>query len=59
MAVAARRTSKAIIYRRRTHYNVEVPGMNPCPNCGELKKSHHVCPACGQYDGKEVISKEA
>lgn len=27
-----------------------------CPNCGELKKSHHVCASCGQYDG-EVASK--
>lgn len=59
MAVPARRTSTAKKNRRRTHYKLEVPGMNPCPNCGELKKSHHVCPACGQYDGKEVISKEA
>ncbi|AEB29487.1 50S ribosomal protein L32 [Carnobacterium sp. 17-4] len=59
MAVPARRTSKAKKNRRRTHYKLEVPGMNACPNCGELKKSHHVCASCGHYDGKEVISKEA
>ena len=25
-----------------------------CPNCGELKRPHHVCGACGHYDGREV-----
>ncbi|NJH66534.1 50S ribosomal protein L32, partial [Staphylococcus agnetis] len=28
-----------------------------CPNCGELKLSHRVCPACGSYKGEEVVSK--
>ncbi|NLZ15785.1 MAG: 50S ribosomal protein L32, partial [Erysipelotrichaceae bacterium] len=26
-----------------------------CPNCGEMIKSHHVCPKCGHYDGKAVF----
>ena len=26
-----------------------------CPNCGELKRPHHVCEACGYYDGREVV----
>ncbi len=59
MAVPKRRTSKARKAKRRTHFKLEVPGMTACPNCGEFKKSHHVCASCGQYDGKEVISKEA
>jgi large subunit ribosomal protein L32 len=25
-----------------------------CPNCGELKRPHHVCGSCGYYDGREV-----
>ena len=28
-----------------------------CPNCGELKRPHHVCAACGQYDGREVVTR--
>ena len=59
MAVPKRRTSKSKKNRRRTHFKLEVPGTNACPNCSELKKSHHVCAACGHYDGKEVVSKEA
>ncbi|WP_124058029.1 50S ribosomal protein L32 [Vaginisenegalia massiliensis] len=55
MAVPKRRTSKARKNRRRTHFKLEVPGMNVCPECGELKMSHRVCPACGHYDGKKVV----
>ncbi|HOO58287.1 MAG TPA: 50S ribosomal protein L32, partial [Anaerolineaceae bacterium] len=31
-----------------------------CPNCGEPRLPHHVCPNCGYYQGREVliISKE-
>ena len=36
------------------------PGLVKCPNCEALIKPHHVCPECGMYDGKEVVSvKEA
>jgi large subunit ribosomal protein L32 len=30
-----------------------------CANCGELKRPHHVCAACGHYDGREVVAAEA
>ncbi|HBX25512.1 MAG TPA: 50S ribosomal protein L32, partial [Firmicutes bacterium] len=26
-----------------------------CPHCGEMIRSHHVCPKCGYYNGKEVL----
>jgi large subunit ribosomal protein L32 len=57
MAVPARRTSKAKKAKRRTHYKLAGAGLSACPNCGELRKSHHVCPACGQYDGKTVVEQ--
>lgn len=59
MAVPARRTSKAKKAKRRTHYKLTIKGLNECPNCGEMKKSHHVCANCGYYDGKDLMSKEA
>ncbi|EKB53765.1 50S ribosomal protein L32 [Falseniella ignava] len=55
MAVPKRKTSKASKRKRRTHFKLQVPGMNVCPECGELKMSHRVCANCGYYDGKEVI----
>jgi len=29
-----------------------------CPDCGELKRPHHVCAICGNYNGRSVISME-
>ena len=55
MAVPARRTSKTRKRLRRTHYKLQVPGMSACPNCGELRKVHHVWPSCGYYGDKEVV----
>ena len=57
MAVPARKTSKTRKRNRRGHIKLTVPGVAPCPNCGELRKSHMVCPNCGYYNGKEVVAK--
>jgi large subunit ribosomal protein L32 len=57
MAVPFRRTSKTRKNKRRTHYKLQVPGMVECPNCGEMKLAHRVCPSCGTYKGKEVVNK--
>ncbi|SDI66181.1 50S ribosomal protein L32 [Natribacillus halophilus] len=54
MAVPKRRTSKTVKRQRRTHFKLAVPGMVKCPECGELKRSHRVCKACGTYKGEEV-----
>jgi len=39
MAVPARKTSKTRKRNRRGHIKLTVPGLAPCPNCGELRKS--------------------
>lgn len=54
MAVPKRRTSKTRKNKRRTHIKLSAPGMTECPNCGEMKLSHRVCPECGLYKGEEV-----
>lgn len=59
MAVPARRTSKTAKRLRRTHFKLSVTGVSVCSNCGELVKSHTVCPHCGYYDGKQVINKKS
>jgi large subunit ribosomal protein L32 len=56
MAVPARRTSKTTKRQRRTHFKLSVTGLVKCPNCGETIQSHKVCPKCGYYDGKQVVS---
>ncbi|AXH98611.1 50S ribosomal protein L32 [Sporosarcina sp. PTS2304] len=57
MAVPKRRTSKTKKNLRRTHLKLEVPGMNTCDNCGEMKLAHHVCKSCGHYKGKDVVGE--
>jgi large subunit ribosomal protein L32 len=41
---------------RRSHDGLVAANPNECSNCGELRRPHHVCPACGHYDGREVVS---
>ncbi len=56
MAVPFRRTSKTAKRLRRSHFHLAVTGLNTCPHCGTMIRSHHVCPSCGYYDGKAVVS---
>lgn len=58
MAVPFRKTSKSKKRKRRTHFKLHAPSMTVCPNCGEMKLSHHVCDNCGFYKGKPVIQKQ-
>ncbi len=55
MAVPQRRISKTRKRLRRTHFKLEAPGLIACPHCGTMIRSHHVCPKCGYYGGKEVL----
>lgn len=54
MAVPKRRTSKTRKRKRRTHQKLDLPAMNVCSNCGEIKLNHRVCKSCGFYDGRQV-----
>ncbi len=57
MAVPKRKTSKARRDKRRaSNIKMTAPNVMECPQCHEPKMPHHVCPACGFYKGKEVIS---
>ncbi len=60
MAVPKKKVSSARRDKRRSNvWKLDLPGMAKCPKCGELKLSHRVCKACGYYDGKEVVKKDA
>ena len=54
MAVQQRRNSKTRKAKRRTHFKLAAPTLVKCPACGAYKQPHHVCPTCGDYDGKKV-----
>ncbi|PZU45492.1 MAG: 50S ribosomal protein L32 [Sphingomonas sp.] len=58
MAVPKRKTSPSRRNMRRSHHALVAVQPQECNNCGELKLNHHICPACGFYDGREVIASE-
>lgn len=58
MAVPKRKTSHARRNQRRAHDALDAPRTNLCPQCHSPKLPHRVCPVCGTYKGREVISFE-
>ncbi|WP_422366495.1 50S ribosomal protein L32 [Pelagibius sp.] len=59
MAVPKSKISKSRRNQRRAHDALAASNYHECPNCGELKRPHHVCAACGYYDGREVADAES
>lgn len=53
-----RKLSKGRRDRRRSQDALVATNLVQCSNCGEMRLSHTVCPKCGYYQGKEVISME-
>jgi len=58
MAVPKKKVSPSRRGMRRSHEALAAPVYHECPNCGGLKRPHHVCPHCGYYDGREVVPAE-
>ena len=56
MAVPKKKVSKSRRNMRRAHDALRPSAYVECPNCGEIKRPHHVCPSCGFYDNREVIA---
>ncbi len=57
MAVPQNRKTSSKRNMRRSHDALKATSYLECANCGELKRPHHVCGACGHYDGREVVAK--
>ncbi len=53
-----RRHSKSRSRKRRTHDALKPVSLSACPNCGSMRRPHHVCASCGYYGGRIVINKE-
>ncbi|KAF0138613.1 MAG: large subunit ribosomal protein L32, partial [Rhodospirillaceae bacterium] len=56
MAVPKKKTSKSRRDMRRSHHALRRINVVECPNCGELKRPHHVCDRCGHYKGRDVAA---
>ncbi|HTN02599.1 50S ribosomal protein L32 [Planctellipticum variicoloris] len=58
MAVPDRRQSKSRSRKRRSHDAIKPPQLQHCPQCQTMIKSHVVCPTCGSYQGRALVSVE-
>lgn len=56
MAVPQNRVTRSKRNMRRSHDGLGGSAYLECSNCGELKRPHHVCGACGHYADKEVVA---
>jgi large subunit ribosomal protein L32 len=56
MAVPKKRTSSARRDKRRAQHKAAQPSLRRCPRCHSPSLPHRVCPTCGTYDGREVVS---
>jgi large subunit ribosomal protein L32 len=59
MPVPKKKTSRSRRDSRRAHHDkTNAPTVVDCPKCHEPMLAHRVCPTCGQYAGREIISHE-
>ena len=57
MSVPKKKTSKSRRDMRRSHLSLEkLSGIGNCKECHSPCLPHNVCPVCGKYDGKQVLS---
>jgi large subunit ribosomal protein L32 len=56
MAVPKKKTSQSRRNMRRAHDSLKPVNSVECSNCGVRKLPHHLCKACGHYNGRQVIS---
>jgi large subunit ribosomal protein L32 len=59
MAVPKRKMSKSKIRSRRRASKADVVQTKSCPECGAAQQSHRVCPSCGYYKGRQVLTVES
>lgn len=53
-----KKTSQSRQGQRRSHLHMTAVRLVDCPQCHSPRLPHRVCPTCGTYNGREVISVE-
>jgi large subunit ribosomal protein L32 len=56
MGVPKRRMSKMRLRTRKASHRPTAPGLSKCAQCGAQVKPHRVCPACGYYKGRQMVT---
>jgi large subunit ribosomal protein L32 len=50
--------SKMRLRTRKAANRWHAPQLNKCGQCGSTVPSHIVCPSCGYYKGRQVLTIE-
>jgi large subunit ribosomal protein L32 len=56
MIVQQRRVSKGRKGMRRSHHALTATTTLACAKCGKQIKPHRVCPYCGYYKNRKVVT---
>ena len=59
MAAPKRKTSRSYVKMRVRSHKKKIPSAHTCANCGAAQQPHRVCPSCGYYNGRQVLSISA
>ena len=56
MAQPKRKTSKSKTRMRIRSHKRSYPAARDCTECGMPGLPHRVCPSCGTYKGRQIVS---
>jgi large subunit ribosomal protein L32 len=59
MAVPKQKQARARTRKRRAQHKAAVAAYNACPQCHSPRRPHRVCPTCGYYGGREVVTPDS
>ena len=55
MALPKRRKSHARVRTRRAQWKAQGVTKTVCPHCNATALPHHLCMACGYYNGRQIL----
>ena len=58
MAVPKQKQSHSPTAKRRANHKISAPTYNACPQCHSPRLPHRVCPVCGSYAGRTVVTPQ-
>ena len=59
MAIPKQKQARSRTRKRRAQHKIAAPRWNECPQCHSPRLPHRVCPECGHYAGREVVTPDA